>query len=227
MKQTADKLFIPFDDKSGIFMQFDGFENLKPEDPKGACKRYTGEEPFEALQIVKQSDVIMLMYLFRSLFPIDVVRANWDYYVPKTEHNSSLSSCTHSIIASLLGLEEEAYDFFVTSAGADLREYRSDTEHGVHAASMGGTWKAVVFGFGGVTFLEDKVRVEPSLPRKWQRLRIPLNWHGVSFTLDIRESCFQVTNNNHEGNLTIESGDTECVIAPRRTETLSIPKAPP
>ena len=71
----------------------------------------------------------MLMYLFRDVFSPELIRANWDHYLPLTEHNSSLSACTHSIMACQLGLKEDAYRFFITSAGADLREYRSDIEH--------------------------------------------------------------------------------------------------
>lgn len=220
MRRAAEAIKVPYDEEKGTFIQFDGFEDLKPVGPKEAVERVADERGYQPLQVVKQADVIMLMYLFRERFSRAVMKASWDYYVPKTAHNSSLSACTHSIVASILGMRKEAYRYFKMSAEADLGAVRPDTEHGLHGAAMGGTWKAVVFGFAGVIFLEEKVKVDPSLPEGWERLQIPLKWRGASFVLDIGKSSFRVINNSRVTNLYIESGTTEYVVGPQGRETI-------
>ena len=218
--KAAKAIKIPFDPNRNIFIEFEGYEELKRENAFEAHKRLTGEGELRASQVVKQSDVIMLMYLFRNVFPQEVIKANWDYYVPRTEHNSSLSACTHSIIASMLGLKKEAYDYFITSAGADLKGIREDTEHGVHAAAMGGTWQTIVFGFAGLIFLEDKFIIKPALPDKWTRLTFPFKWRGASVRLDIRKNIFSLQNESPERNLIFDCEDTEYIIEPKGSCTV-------
>ncbi|PLR29048.1 hypothetical protein CYR55_23160, partial [Chimaeribacter californicus] len=51
------------------------------------------------MQILKQADLIMLFFLLPSLFSRDVQRANLDYYLPRTIHDSSLSKAIYAIVA--------------------------------------------------------------------------------------------------------------------------------
>ena len=117
--------------------------------------------------------------------------------------------------ASILGLKKEAYDYFIISAGADLKGIREDTEHGVHAAAMGGTWQTIIFGFAGLIFLEDKFIIKPALPDKWTRLTVPFKWRGASVILDIRKNYFSLKNESSERNLIFDCEDTEYIIEPK------------
>lgn len=43
-------------------------------------------------QIIKQADVVTMLNLFSREYDTSVLRANWEYYEPRTEHGSSLSA---------------------------------------------------------------------------------------------------------------------------------------
>jgi hypothetical glycosyl hydrolase len=129
------------------------------------------------MQITKQADVILLLYLFEKSFSSETKRANWDYYEPKTTHDSSLSRLTHSIFAADLGLQDEAWRFYEQARQIDLDNNTNSSNDGVHAAALAGIWNMVIFGFGGIRYLDGTLRITPNLPRKWRSLDFRIWWH--------------------------------------------------
>jgi trehalose/maltose hydrolase-like predicted phosphorylase len=100
-----------------------------------------------------------------------------------------MSFVINSIMASDLGDLDYAYRQFIISAGEDLDEEltgRRDTSEGIHGTASGGAWMAVVFGFGGITLTDDRLIVNPRLPRHWKSLAFNLMLRGerVSFQMD-------------------------------------------
>ena len=71
---------------------------------------------------------------------------SFDYYEKITTHDSSLSTCIFSIMASRLGRREKAYSYFGDSAKLDLFNTHHNTGDGIHTANMGGVYMAVVYG---------------------------------------------------------------------------------
>ncbi len=71
---------------------------------------------------LKQADVLLLMMLFPHEFTDAEVALAWDYYLPYTTHDSSLSPGVHALIALRLGLIDEAWSFWKRSYGIDLNE---------------------------------------------------------------------------------------------------------
>jgi kojibiose phosphorylase len=81
-------------------------------------------------------------------------------------------------MACLMGQPEEAYEHFIRAARADLRDVRGNAGDGIHAASAGGSWQAVVFGFGGLRVTPAGWTTRPCLPKHWQRLTFHFIYHG-------------------------------------------------
>jgi kojibiose phosphorylase len=71
-----------------------------------------------------------------------------------------------------------AYHLYIQAALVDLKDLRLNTEHGIHGATAGGMWQAVVFGFGGVRLTDQGITAAPRLPTHWQRLRFKLFERG-------------------------------------------------
>ena len=67
----------------------------------------------------------------------------------------------------------------------DLEDTRGNAHDGIHAASAGGIWQAVVLGFGGVQF-GDEPFAHPHLPPGWTRLKFRLQWRGKWHEFDLR-----------------------------------------
>ncbi|HEV7135349.1 MAG TPA: hypothetical protein VGN43_01845, partial [Steroidobacteraceae bacterium] len=124
---------------------------------------------------------LMLPFLFPEEFSHEVVRANYDYYEPRTDHGSSLSPAIHAAVAARLGLREHAERYFHQSLTLDLSNQMGNSASGVHAACMGGTWQALVFGLLGMRLTDGEVTVpDPArqLPEGWSSVEMELAWGG-------------------------------------------------
>ncbi len=128
----------------------------------------------------------MLLYLLGDDFSQETKRLNWDYYEPRTLHDSSLSQSIHAILALDIDDIEKGYEYFERSIRIDLGENLKSSWDGLHAASLGGNWQAVVNGFGGVRITnKGRLRINPHLPEKWKRLRFKIKWQNEEYCVDI------------------------------------------
>lgn len=166
-------------------------------------------EQVNKIQVSKQADIMMLFYLMEDLFTLDVKRANWNYYEPRTLHDSSLSLSTHCILANDMGDKEMAYKLFERASRIDLGENMKTSDDGIHAASIGGIWQSVVFGFAGVRMLNGELRINPSLPEKWSNLKFSMYWKGQQLIVNIDKEKIIINNvtNKKEINLKINNKD--------------------
>jgi kojibiose phosphorylase len=151
---------------------------LQPRDR--SVQALLGIKATDETQILKQPDVLMLLYLLPDEFDEATMRANWDYYTPRTDltHGSSLAPGIQAALASRLGDVEMAYRCYMQAALIDLNDLRRNTEHGIHGATAGAMWQAAVFGFGGLRLAEQGLTVAPRLPAPWRRLRFKLFYRG-------------------------------------------------
>ena len=106
-----------------------------------------------ATRVIKQADVIMLFNLYPDLFSKEIQKANYDFYLPYTEHGSSLSHCAYALTACRIGNKDGAYKAFLDSAEIDLRgggkQWAGEIYiGGTHPAASGGAWMTAVYGFG-------------------------------------------------------------------------------
>lgn len=159
-------------------------------------------EQVNRMQVSKQADIMILFFLMEDLFPLDVKRANWDYYEPKTLHDSSLSLSTHVILASDMKDKKLAYELFQRAVRIDMGENMKSSDAGIHAASIAGIWQSTVYGFGGVRMLNGELRVCPRLPEVWSSLEFSIYWHGQK--LEIRMNHQTVCIKNITGTKTVE-----------------------
>ncbi|MDQ7030589.1 MAG: glycoside hydrolase family 65 protein [Ardenticatenia bacterium] len=199
-RDVADKLHVPVGE-SGLIEQFEGYFQLEDVDlatlePRDCSVQVLlGIEGVARTQVIKQPDVLMWLYLFRDApwMTPELLQANSAYYNPRTDHThgSSLGPAIMAALAARMGLAEEAYEHFMRAALVDLHDTRHNTADGLHAASAGGIWQALVFGFAGVRLTDNGPVVErPCLPPAWQRLRFRLRHRGEWFDVDLtRPSC--------------------------------------
>lgn len=152
------------------------------------------------IQVSKQADIMVLFLLLEDLFSEETKRANWDYYEPKTLHDSSLSLSTHCVLANDLGYNELAYKLFRKACDIDLGPNMKTSDAGIHAASLGGVWQCVVNGFGGVRMIDGKLRINPSIPSTWNELKFSIHWKSDVLEISItRDKLYiQNTTNNKE-----------------------------
>ena len=191
-KGKAEKVYFPMDKDTGFIHQYDGFTDKKMIDLSkyrgkvGAILEDYSWEDVVHSQVLKQADVVMLLYLAGNNFSKETKKVNWDYYEPKTLHDSSLSAGMHSIVAADMDDVGKGYEYFQESIRIDLGENMQSCETGLHAASHGGNWQAVVNGFGGVRITADGIlRINPRLPEEWKRLKFNITWRGIVCCIDV------------------------------------------
>ena len=182
--EIARIMYTGFDPDTGLFEQYRGFFGLEPIDLAAWAPRNApmdvllGRPRTQRSQVVKQADVVMLLYLLWDRFPPAVREANFRYYEPRTGHGSSLSPAIHALVAARLGDMDLAARYLRQAAEIDLADNMGNASGGVHAAALGGLWQAVVFGFGGLHFTPAGPALDPRLPPGWHGLRFPVQWRG-------------------------------------------------
>jgi maltose phosphorylase len=107
-----------------------------------------------------------------------MLEENFDFYEPRTVHESSLSPCIHSILASKLGRLEKAYEMYLRTARLDLDDLNSEIHEGLHITSMAGTWMSVVEGFGGFSVVDDVPHFNPIIPSEWDSYSFKVHFRG-------------------------------------------------
>jgi kojibiose phosphorylase len=184
-----------------VYEQHDGYFDLEnaTDRPKLAAgdsrARLTADEAaasFNLLnfqtQLGRQGDVVMVMSMFPDAFTEAEIAANFDYYEPRTSHESSLSASPHGLVAARLGRVETAYDFFRRATGYNLEfRPRRDYRNGIHLAAYAGAWQVLLEGFAGVRLDGDTVTVRPRLPERWTRLALDFAYRGWRLHLDVAE----------------------------------------
>ena len=185
--------------QDGFIEQFDGYLKLKnvrltEADENGIPvipKSWRGKD-VALSQLVKQADVLMLLYLLGDVFNLKTKKINYDYYIARTVHSSSLSASIHAAIAAETGDMQRAYTLFNLALRADISNIYGNTAEGIHAASLGGTWQTAIFGFAGINIVKEKLIINPNLPNTWNYMQFVLSWQGLALHIKLNHTTVKI-----------------------------------
>ncbi len=173
---------------NGVMEQFAGYFDLadvdyaKLRNPSRTLSMQVlhGAEGVQRTRTVKQPDVLMLAFQLPELFTAESLADNHHYYDTRTdhEHGSSLGPAVSAAIAARAGDPGRAYAHFLSAARTDLEDVRGNASDGIHGATAGGLWQAIVFGFAGLRLTRDGWTVDPHLPEDWTRLKFTFRHRG-------------------------------------------------
>ena len=180
-EQIAELMYLPMDNE-GLIEQHDGFFDLPHTDidsiPVTDFPLYDhwSYDRIYRTDMIKQPDVLMMLYLYNTSFSEQIKRINYAFYQPRTIHESSLSPAIHSILAAELGKMDEAMDLFGFATRLDLDDYNRNTREGLHITSIAMAWANIVYGFAGLRSDGDQLRFAPRLPERWKTLSFSLTY---------------------------------------------------
>lgn len=211
-KEGCEHIYLPQPTPENVLPQDDRYlscrdidlTKYKQQEHVGGIMRDYNLEQINQIQVSKQADVLVLFLLLENEFSKEVKKATWKYYEQRTIHDSSLSLSTHSVLASDMGDTDMAYDLFQKAAMIDLGPFMGSSNLGIHAASFGGTWQCVIYGFGGVRMLDGRLRINPRLPKNWTRLSYTLMWKKHKLGVEITKNKITVQNLTDEEALELE-----------------------
>lgn len=191
--RAADAIAIPYSEKLGVHPQDAMFldhevwdlANTPPE--QRPLLLHFHPLVIYRFQVLKQADVVLALFLQGHRFTDEQKRADFDYYDPLTTGDSSLSAVTQAIMAAEIGYRDLALEYFVQAAYVDLDDKHGNTADGVHVASVGGLWMALVNGFGGMRDHLGRLSFDPRLPESWPSLIYHLQWHGSRLRISLTQ----------------------------------------
>ena len=180
----AQNIYFPYSEKYGVYLQQDGFldKDLKPVSAIPAGERPLNQhwswDRILRSPYIKQADTLQGFYFFEDHFTKEDLQKHYEFYEPFTVHESSLSPCVHSVLASALGKTDEAYTFYLRTARLDLDDYNKEVHEGLHITSMAGTWLSIVEGFAGMRVKNSELHFTPRLPKHWKSLSFKVIFQG-------------------------------------------------
>ncbi|MEY3020339.1 MAG: hypothetical protein RLZZ272_1323 [Actinomycetota bacterium] len=190
-RAAADAMFVPFDERRRILPQDANFLEREvwdfdatPHDHYPLLLHYHPLVIYRH-QVIKQADVVLAMFLLGDEFTTEQKRRNFDYYDPLTTGDSSLSACVQSIIAAEVGYEDRALEYFQYALLMDLADVAGNVVDGVHVASTGGVWMALVHGFAGMRDYGGRLTFAPRLPSEWTRLAFRLRFRDRWLAVEV------------------------------------------
>jgi alpha,alpha-trehalose phosphorylase len=187
----AAGMHIPFDEGLQIHPQDDFFLDREvwdlsrtPDELRPLLLHYHPLVIYR-FQVLKQADVVLALFLQGNRFTADEKRRDFEYYDPITTGDSTLSAVVQSVVAAEVGYHEVAHSYFLDALYVDLANAHANTVDGLHIASTGGVWCALVNGFGGMRDHAGQLSFDPRLPADWESLTFRLTWRGTRLVVDL------------------------------------------
>ena len=203
-KKIIENIHLPYSKDLNVFIQNDGFLNkdLKPINNIPQSQRPINQnwswDRILRSPYIKQADVLQGFYFFEDDFTKTELVSNFKFYEQFTVHESSLSACIHSILASRINNVDKAYDYYIRASRLDLDDYNKEIKQGLHITSMGGSWMSIVEGFAGLKVKNDKIYFDTKIPKKWE---------SYSFKVNIKNRKIEIKIDQKSTSAKLISGD--------------------
>lgn len=191
--EIIENLYIPFEQSLNIYLQQEGYMDkeqmlAKDIDPgQRPINQHWSWDRILRSCFIKQADVLMGLYLFEENYDTETIRRHFDFYEPRTVHESSLSACIHSVLASRIGKVDKAYELYLRTSRLDLDDYNNEVKEGLHITSMAGTWLSIVEGFGGKRINNNLLSFDPVIPAGWQNYSFKVVFRGIVILVTVNK----------------------------------------
>ena len=197
-QEIIDKMHYPFDEDLKIFMQQDDYMDKEqlmandiPADQRPINQHWSWDRILRSC-FIKQADTLQGFYLFEEEFELETIKRHFDFYEPRTVHESSLSPCVHSILASKIGYIDKAYELYLRTSRLDLDDYNNEVHEGLHITSMAGTWMSIVEGFGGKRVYDGQLYLNPVIPEQWSGYSFKIIFKGNTIQIDVSHTQLKI-----------------------------------
>ncbi|MBE9510259.1 MAG: HAD-IA family hydrolase [Bacteroidetes bacterium] len=200
----------------GIIAQFEGYFKLKDLDWDYYRKKYKdihrldrilkaeGKSP-DDYKLSKQADLLMLYYNLDKeevegvveemgyKLPDNYFEANFDYYINRTTHGSTLSRLVHAYLANLINRKKLSMQLFQEALTSDYVDIQGGTTgEGIHCGVMAGTVYSVLNSYAGVNLRSDVVKICPKLPGSWDKIKFGFKFRDEQYQLVIGEKEIEI-----------------------------------
>ena len=213
----ASQLYVSI--KDNILEQFKGYFKLKDIDFKHYEKEYgdigrmdrilkSENDSPDNYKVAKQADTLMLFYLlepnevvqmieklgFEVESPDQLLKDNFDYYISRTSHGSTLSYVVHAfLLDNLPGREKQLWEWFSRALSSDFNDIQGGTtKEGIHCGVMAGNISLIYNCFAGIK-MGDSIRLKPHLPDHWENLKLNIHFRSQNYHFEITKFEIKIT----------------------------------
>lgn len=202
--EIAENMYYPYNEELDIFMQQDNYMNKEqvmvsdlPKEIRPINQHWSWDRILRSC-FIKQADTLQGIYLFEEEFDTATIRRHFNFYEPRTVHESSLSPCVHAILAARVGNPKKAYEMYLRTSRLDLDDYNREVHEGLHITSMAGTWMSIVEGFGGKRIVNEQLHLNPIIPDKWESYDFKITFRGHHLEIDINHENIKITSHSDD-----------------------------
>jgi alpha,alpha-trehalase len=242
--QISRKMRVCFHD--GVISQFEGYERLAELDWDRYQANYQDFSRLDRIleaegdtanryKFSKQADVIMLFYVLSAEelaellerlgyeYDQDLIRRNFEYYIRRTSHGSTLSRVVHAWVAARRD-RRASWDLFVQALHSDVSEVRGGTTaEGIHLGAMVGTLDLIQRCYTGLETRQDMLRFNPVIPQALGRVAFDIRYRGHLVHLDFTTEVARARVDRDEGEpITIEIKGVRNLVEPGETVEVKI-----
>jgi len=203
-KNISKRIHIPLSNDC-ILEQYNGYFKLKELNWDRYIDKYGNigrmdrilkaeDKSPDEYKVAKQADALLTFYnldqsgvtemLNCAGYSIkdDLLRVNFNYYLKRTSHGSTLSRLVHSYLANLIGDRKLSWQLFLEALRSDYMDIQSGTtKEGIHTGAMAGTAVLALKNYAGLKLNGKQVRIEPCLPETWRQLRFNIRFKGDEY----------------------------------------------
>jgi maltose phosphorylase len=198
--EIAKNIYLPEDKGTGVFLQQEGYLDkvqMMAEDVPVSERPINQHWSWDRIlrsTLIKQADVLQGIYMFEDDFDKEAIKRNYDFYEPRTVHESSLSPSVYSVMACSIGETEKAYQLYLRTARLDLDDYNQEVKEGLHITSMAGTWLSIVEGFGGMRIRDNRLHLNPIIPAAWKCYSFKMRFRNSLLCVEVSKGRVIVKN---------------------------------
>jgi len=158
-------------ERDGVIEEFEGFFDIQADGK-------VVERGAKRVGVSKQADVVLALLLKEIVEGVEpeILRKNYEYYLERTTHESSLSLPIFATVAIMLGIDERL-ELFSRVLETDLGNMYGNTHDGFHVAAAGGIWYAILFGLLGIRLRNGELVYHPRRSGDL-RLAVNINYRG-------------------------------------------------
>ncbi len=114
------------------------------------------------------------------------MQPNFDYYIQRTSHGSTLSRIVHAYLANELGKSDLAWEMYMEALSSDYVDIQGGTTaEGIHAGVMGSTLLFIIQSIAGIQIRDEVLSVNPTLPAGWKKIKFNFAFRKKYYTFEI------------------------------------------
>ncbi|MCF8226131.1 MAG: beta-phosphoglucomutase family hydrolase [Bacteroidales bacterium] len=222
-KEVERKLALHIN-QEGIIEHFMGYFELEELDWDAYREKYgdihrldrilkaEGKSP-DAYKLSKQADLMMVFYnlgndeatrIIQTMgytVPDDYIQRNFDYYIRRTSHGSTLSRLVHARLAFKAGMDDTGMKLYKESLESDLNDIQGGTTgEGIHCGVMAGTIYDALVAFAGLDVSGEIPALDPDLPGHWTGMEFKFGFRNDRISVKIHQSEIRIKATETEKN---------------------------